>query len=55
MYFRFTAERRDFETHITDQTLLSVLAVRMWSCLTLTFTKCKTLTVPLSSATATVA
>ncbi len=39
MYFRCTAERRDFETHITDQTLLSVMAVRLWSYLTLIFYK----------------
>ncbi len=48
MYFWFTAEQRDFETHITDQTLLSVLAVRMWSYSTLILTKCKSLTVPLT-------
>ncbi len=48
MYFRFTAERRDFETHITDQTLLSVMAARMWSYLTLILIKCKSLTEPLS-------
>ncbi len=48
MYFRFTAEQKDFETHITDQTLLSVMAVRMWSCLTLIVTKSKSLTVPLN-------
>ncbi len=48
MYFWFTAERRDFETHITDQTLLSVLSVRMWSYLTIALTKCKSLTVPLN-------
>ncbi len=35
MCFLLTAERRDFETHITDQTVVSVLAVRMWSSLTL--------------------
>ncbi len=34
MYFQFTAEQRDFETRSTDQTLSSVLAVRMWSYLT---------------------
>ncbi len=48
MYFWFILERRDFETHITDQTLLSVMAVRMWSFLTLILTKCKSLTVPLT-------
>ncbi len=47
MCFGFTAEQRDFETHITDQTLLSVLAVRMWSYLTLILTKYKSLTVHL--------
>ncbi len=48
MFFQFTAERRDFESHITEQTLLPVLAVRMWSCLTLIWTKCKSLIVPIS-------
>ncbi len=47
MYFRFTAERRNFETHITDQTLSSVMAARMWSYLTPNSTKCKSLTGPL--------
>ncbi len=36
MYFQFTAEQRDFETHFTDQSLSSVMAVRMWSYITLT-------------------
>ncbi len=49
MYFRFTAEQREFETRITDQTLLSVMAVTMWSYLTLFLTKCESLTVPLTS------
>ncbi len=48
MYFRYTAEWRDFETYITDQTLLSVMAVRMWSYLKLISTKFKSLTVPLT-------
>ncbi len=47
MHCWFTVEQRDFETRITDQTLLSVMAVRMWSYLTLVLTKCKSLTVPL--------
>ncbi len=50
MYFQFTAEERDFEAHITDQTLLSVMAVRMWSYLTLILTKWKSRTVPLMSS-----
>ncbi len=51
MYFQFTAEQRDFEIHITDQTLLSVMAVRMWSYLTLILiTKRSSLTVPLITA-----
>ncbi len=48
MYFWFTAELRDFETNIADQTLLSVMAVRMWSYLTLNLTKCKSFTTPLT-------
>ncbi len=51
MSFLFTAEQRDFETHITDQTLSSVMAVRMWSYLILTLTKCKSLTVTLTTFT----
>ncbi len=43
----FLLQNRDFESHITHQTLLSVLAVRMWSYLTLILTKCKSPTVPL--------
>ncbi len=42
----FSAERRDFKTNIADQTLLSVMAVRMWSYLILVLTKCESLTVP---------
>ncbi len=52
MYLQFTAERKDFESHITDQGLLSVMAVRMWSHLTLILTKCKSLTVPLRESAA---
>ncbi len=46
MYFRFTTKRRDSETNITDQTRLSVLAVRKWSYLILILIKRKSLTVP---------
>ncbi len=47
MYFWVTAEWRDFETHITDQTLISVMAVRIWSYLKLILTKHKSFKVPL--------
>ncbi len=48
IYFQFTAEWRDFETHITDQTLSSVMAVRMLSYLTLILTKCNSRRLPLT-------
>ncbi len=44
MYFWITAEHC-----LTDQTLLSVLAVRMWSYLTRILTKSESLTVPVSN------
>ncbi len=47
MYFQFIAKRRDFETLITDLTLLSVMAAGMWRYLTLILVR-QSLTVPLS-------